>query len=167
MTKMGRKSAEDRGSPILPGAPPPPPPGDLTEPEREIWSQITNTLPSDWISDTNAFLLRQLCRHVSNGDLLAVDISRCREEIAEARQRKAVTSEPKAKARERTQVLALERSLLRLLRAHGYESDHAMRLATKLKITMKSKYFRNDAAAAATARPVLRPWRDWHGGRSQ
>jgi hypothetical protein len=166
MTKMGRKSAEDRSSPILPGAPPPPP-GDLSEPERDIWTRIVGTLPSDWISPSNSFLLTQLCRHTRNGDLLAIDIGRCRAEITDARQRLADADDPKAKARERAQLSAIERSLYRLLRAHGNESDHAMRLATKLKLTMKSRYQRNDAAAAASAKPVLRPWEDWSGFKRQ
>jgi hypothetical protein len=167
MAKVGRKSADDRVSPLLPGAPPPRAPSDLSPSERKIWTRIVSTLPSDWISDTNSFLLRQLCRHVSNGDLLAIDISRCRDDITQARKREAEAADLKARARERAQLLSIERSLHRLLRAHGSESDRAMRLATKLKITMKAKYFRNDAAAAASAKPTLRPWEDWPGGRRQ
>ena len=148
MAKVG-KSAEDCVSPLLPGAPPPRAPSDLSPSERRNWARITATLPSDWITDSNSFLLKQLVRHVGHADWLAIDVSRCREDLAEARQRVASTTgeEPagrKAQARERATLASLERLLHRLLRAVGSETDRAARLATKLKITQQAKYFRSD-----------------------
>src|SRR4051794_18011492 len=99
MAKTGRKSAEDRGSPLLPGAPPPRPPSDLSPSERKIWTTIVGTLPSDWVTSANSFLLKQLVRHVHNGDWLAIDVSRCRQDLAEARQRVEEAADLKARTR--------------------------------------------------------------------
>jgi hypothetical protein len=154
VTKLGRKSAEDRG-PIIPGAEHrPPPPDDLDPAEQAHWLAITGALPWDWFNSGSAPLLKQLCRHIFNADELAQDIARLRGELAVA--------EPKARPH------AL-RELLRAQRAAGFESDRIVSLSTKLKLTQKSRYARNDAAHAAvrgtaTAPP---PWTDWGPGSSQ
>jgi hypothetical protein len=154
VTKLGRKSAEDLG-PIIPGAERrPPPPDDLDPAERAHWIAITGALPADWFNGGSAPLLKQLCRHIHNANELAKDIAQLRGELAVA--------EPKARP-------SALRELLRVQRSHGFESDRIVSLSTKLKLTLKSRYGRNDAAYAgvkgtATSPP---PWTDWGPGSSQ
>jgi hypothetical protein len=151
-TKLGRKSAADL-APIIPGAERrPPPPDDLQPEERAHWTAISGALPSDWFHGGSWPLLKQLCRHIHNADELAKDIARLRGELA--------TGEPKARPSPR---------LRQTLRAHGFETDRIISLSTKLKLTQKSRYARNDAAYAGAkgvaASPA--PWDDWGSGRSQ
>ncbi len=143
-TKLGRKSAEDLG-PIIPGAERrPPPPDDLDPAEQAHWVAITRALPADWFATGSAPLLKQLCRHIHSADLLAADISRLR-------------AEPEVD----TKVLYCT------LRMHASESDHIVSLSTKLKLTQKSRYGRNDAAYAGAkgAASSPDPWTDWGSGR--
>src|SRR4051812_7691912 len=97
----GRKSAEALANPLVPGTWPDPPP-ELEPAEVVIWNRVVRALPQDWINPANSPLMKQYVRHVANTDLLALDVSRCREEIAEAHQREAdAASDAKAVARAR------------------------------------------------------------------
>jgi hypothetical protein len=157
----GRKSADSQANPLVPGTWPDPPP-ELEPTEAAIWNRVVRALPQDWINPANSPLMKQFVRHVANTDLLALDVSRCREEIAGVREREAdATGDAKAVTRARTDRAALERALHRLMRMVGAETDRATRLATKLKITLQSRYSRSDGAAAATRRPISQPWNDW------
>jgi hypothetical protein len=157
----GRKSPEALANPLVPGTWPDPPP-ELEPTEAVIWNRVVRALPQDWINPANSPLMKQYVRHVANTDLLAGDISICRQEIAEARRREAdATGDAKAVTRARTDRAALERGLHRLMRMVGAETDRATRLGTKLKLTLQSRYSRSDGAAAATRRPISQPWNDW------
>jgi hypothetical protein len=124
-------------------------------------------LPCDWISSSNAPLLKNLCRHIHSSDLLAADIVRRREEVEQARRLESEATDLKAKGRVRYTRLQLEKSLRSLLTMHGYQSDRVVRLSTKLRLTMQSRYRRADAAATATAKSTSRPWTDWGSGRQK
>jgi hypothetical protein len=166
MAGRGRKSADALATPILPGerfAPP----GDLDPAEAAIWTRIVDGLPADWFSSSNAPLLKNLCRHIRSADLIAQDIAQCREDVAQARAREAVTSEPKARGHEQRLRLQLERALRSLLSMHGFQSDRVVRLSTKLRLSKLAQYQRADAAAAAPKSDRPRPWEDWPGGRRQ
>jgi hypothetical protein len=153
--KMGRKGVADLG-PIIPGAETrPQPPDDLEPAEQATWAAITGALPADWFNGGSWPLLKQLVRHIHNSDELMKDVALLRGELAAA--------EPKA----RSSVL---RQMLRMLRAHGFESDHIASLSTKLRLTKMSRYARADAAhTGARGAPAdeIPPWRDWGSGRSQ
>jgi hypothetical protein len=152
VTKLGRKSAEDLG-PIIPGVERrPPPPDDLDPAEQAHWAAITGALPWDWFNGGSWPLLKQLCRHINNADELVQDIACLRRELAAA--------EPKARP-------GVLRQVLRMQRAHGFETDRIVSLSTKLKLTKMSRYARSDAAyAGAKDTPAgIEPWNDWKGGR--
>jgi hypothetical protein len=85
-------------------------------------------------------------------------MSSCRT-IARLRGELAV-AEPKARP-------GVLRQMLRMQRAHGFETDRIVSLSTKLKLTKASRYARNDAAyAGAKGVPGKpEPWNDWKGGR--
>jgi hypothetical protein len=146
VTKLGRKSAEDLG-PIIPGVEHrPPPPDDLQPEEQAHWVAITGALPADWFNGGSWPLLKQLCRHIHNSDLLAADIAQLR-------------AEPEVDTK----------ALRQALRMHAAESDRIVSLSTKLKLTQKSRYARNDAAYAGArgAASSPDPWTDWGSGSSQ
>jgi len=96
-----------------------------------IWRRVVESLPSDWFGGANAALLKAYCRHARHCDLLAIDMSQRRDEIAEARRLESEASEPKAVERARTLRTQIERVLHRTMRLHGSESERLMRLATK------------------------------------
>jgi hypothetical protein len=154
VTKLGRKSAEDLG-PIIPGSETrPPPPDDLDPAEQATWAAITGALPADWFNGGSWPLLKQLCRHIHNADELAQDVAQLRRELA--------AGEPKARS-------SALREMLRMQRSHGFETDRIVSLSTKLKLTLKSRYGRNDAAYAGAkgAATSPDPWTDWGPGSSQ
>jgi hypothetical protein len=159
MAGRGRKSAEALGAPYFPGARFAAP-VDLDPAERAIWNRIVDGLPGDWFSSSNEPLLKNLCRHIRNSDLLAIDIGRYRQDVEQARQREAAASEPKAIAREQRLRMQLETLLRRTLVSHGYQSDRVVRLSTKLRLSKMAQYQRADAAAAAP-KSDNRPWEDW------
>jgi hypothetical protein len=149
MAKLGRKSSAELLGPIMPGVETrPPPPDDLLPAEQAHWIAIVAALPPDWFNGGSAPLLKQLCRHIHNADLLAQDIAQERGALA--------AGEPKARS-----------ALLRALRCHGYESDRIISLSTKLRLTKLSRYARADAAHAAArdAGSSPPPWTDWGNGR--
>jgi hypothetical protein len=113
---------------------------DLQPEEQAHWIAIAAALPPDWFNGGSAPLLKQLCRHIHNADLLAKDIAQERRALA--------AGEPKARS-----------ALLRALRCHGFETDRIISLSTKLRLTKLSRYRRADAAYAAardgSAHPAL------------
>jgi hypothetical protein len=151
VTKLGRKGVADLG-PIIPGVETRLPP--LQPEERTHWLAITGALPADWFNGGSWPLLKQLCRHINNADELAQDIAHLRGELAVA--------EPKARP-------GVLRQMLRMQRAHGFETDRIVSLSTKLKLTLKSRYGRNDAAYAGAKGTATSPdpWTDWGSGSSQ
>ena len=142
MANPGPKSANDLLGPIIPGARPQPP-ADLSPEEQAHWVAIVGALPSDWFNGGNLPLLKQLCRHAGNADLLAADIVRLRQD-------------PNGDAGE----------LRQTLRMHGFETDRMASLSTKLRLTKLSRYARADAAyAGAQGGQYPKPWLDWPGGK--
>src|SRR5262245_43673246 len=92
-----------------------PAPRALSPEHAANWDQIIAALPQGWITDASSPLLKELARHIDQGDRLSRDIERARSELA------ALASEPaadakaeKAKATRYRRTQALLFSLIRL-----------------------------------------------------
>jgi hypothetical protein len=72
MRKRGRKSAAELSivAVAIDGYRPKPP-GDLRDPEVQIWQAIVSSLPGGWFTRANEPLLTAYCRHVATSDRLA------------------------------------------------------------------------------------------------
>jgi hypothetical protein len=128
--------------PLIPGQRPAAP-AELSGPQQAQWDSIVARLPAGWITDENAPLLKELCRHISFADDLAHDIEHQR-----------ASEKPN------------QRTLLALLRAHGHQTQRLASLATKLRLTQFSRYTRDAEGAAIGARNAGKhPWDDWGNGR--
>lgn len=162
--KQGRWAAQDQRA-IAPEAmlPPPEPPSELEAPEQAIWRTITAKLPGDWFAPETVPMLKELCRHVRHADDLALDLAATRAGIAAVREDQTLT------IIERMATIAeASKTMERLLRAHGYQSERIGNLGTKLRLTNQAKI--GAASAARKARDETqpagpRPWQDW-GDRS-
>jgi hypothetical protein len=166
--KQGRWSAEDQRR-VAPEStqPPPEPPPELEPVEADIWRSITAKLPGDWFAPETVPMLKELCRHIRHANDLAVDLSLARYAI------QALRDDPKAGAAgipytlaERLAMISeASKSMERLLRTHGYQSERIGNLATKLRLTNQAKV--PAASAARKARdemktdPAKQPWNDW------
>jgi hypothetical protein len=51
--------------------PPPKPPADLTDPQQEVWRDLTESMPPDWFPKCTHALLAQLCRHICEAKFIA------------------------------------------------------------------------------------------------
>ncbi len=160
--KQGKWSAEDQRG-VAPEArlPPPEPPAELEPPERVIWRAITSKLPGDWFAPETVPMLQELCRHIRHANDLALDLAAARAGL------KALQDGDGAllTIAERMALMGEgSKTMERLLRAHGYQSERIGNLATKLRLTNQAKV--PAASAARKARderePVgLQPWEDW------
>jgi hypothetical protein len=135
-----------------------PAPKDLEPGAAAYWEAIVVRLPVDWFSSETIPLLKAYCRHSNYADQFAHDITVQREQIALL----------EAGVKNRTIAKRLSRSvehLVALHRAHGYESDRAVSIATKLRLTIQSKYVPEKAASKARSNTLANappPWRDWN-----
>jgi hypothetical protein len=130
-------------APLIPGQKMPAPSG-LSAPQQAQWEAIVARLPTGWITNENAPLLKELCRHVSFAEELAHDIGAARAAGVASKELRA------------------------LLRAHGYQTTRVASLSGKLRLTQLSRYTRDAEGAAIAARsaPTARkPWTDWGDGR--
>jgi hypothetical protein len=158
MVKMGPKTqAEYRAeSARIPGAREPAP-KDLEPEAAVLWEAIVIRLPADWFTSETRPLLKAYCRHASFADQFACDIVELRAAITAlendiAHGRSGVRKLPK-----------LREQLYALHKMHGYESDHAVTVATKLRLTNQSRFVPDKAGSKA--RSALAngppPWHDW------
>lgn len=124
-----------------------------------MWRSITGKLPSDWFAPETIPMLKELCRHIRHADDLAVDLSITRTAIAEVRASETLTIPERLAA-----VAEGSKTMERLLRAHGYQSERIGNLGTKLRLTNQAKVVAGSAAKKARdGRPAEgpRPWQDW------
>lgn len=145
--------------------PPPDPPPELEEPEAAIWRSITAKLPGDWFAPETVPMLKELCRHVRHADDLAIDLAACRAGIAAVRDDKTLTLPERLAA-----IGEASKTMERLLRAHGYQSERIGNLGTKLRLTNQAKVPASAAARKArdeTKPAGARPWEDWGAGQSR
>lgn len=158
--KQGKWSAEDQRA-VAPDSkvPPPEPPPELEPPEADIWRAITSKLPGDWFAPEVAVVLKELCRHSRHANDLAVDLATTRQGIA------AVRDDPSLSLTERLAAVGeASKTMERLLRAHGYQSERITNIATKLRLTNQAKIPAGSAARRARdAMPgeEVKLWDDW------
>jgi hypothetical protein len=163
MVKSGPKTAaEYRAEGVrIPGSREPAP-KDLEPAAAVFWESIVIRLPEDWFTSETVPLLKAYCRHSAYADRFAQDIAAQRELIA------ALEAGPKNRATAK-QLVRSHEHLVALHRAHGYETDRAVSVATKLRLTIQSKYIPETAASKARSSIVSGPppWHDWgrHTGK--
>lgn len=166
--KQGKWSAEDQRR-VAPAAllPPPDPPPELEEPEQAIWRSITSKLPGDWFAPETIPMLKELCRHVRHADDLALELAATRAGIAAVRaDTEGEKGIPFTMAEKLAMIGEASKTMERLLRAHGYQSERIGNLGTKLRLTNQAKVPAGSAARKARdeMKPTgVRPWDDWGG----
>jgi hypothetical protein len=160
--KQGKWPAEDQRAvaPESKLAPPEPP----EPPEADIWRSITGQLPGDWFAPEVTPMLKELCRHIRHADDLALDLAATRAGIA------AVREDPSLSLTERMAAIGeASKTMERLLRSHGYQSERIGNLGTKLRLTNQAKVPAGSAARKARDEmpgdESLKPWRDWGASR--
>lgn len=162
--KKGRWSAEDQRA-VAPEArlPPPEPPPELEPIEADIWRSITVKLPGDWFAPETVPMLKELCRHIRHADDLARDLAAARAGIASLQGEDVTKGIPYTLAERLMMMGEASKTMERLLRAHGYQSERIGNLATKLRLTNQSKVVIGSAAKKARDRVPEgpRPWQDW------
>jgi hypothetical protein len=143
MRKRGRKSAAELSivAVAIDGYRPKPP-GDLRDPEVQIWQAIVSSLPGGWFTRANEPLLTAYCRHVATSDRLA--------QLVEA----AAAS----------QGIDYLRRWDKLLSMRERESKAALSLARAMRLTQQSQMHpRTAGRAIADSGPKLwdrKPWDD-------
>jgi hypothetical protein len=157
MAKSGPKTSQERATAnaIIPGARIPAP-DDLEPAAKVLWDAIVLRLPADWFTSENVPLLKIYVRHAVYADRFAKDITAQREIIA--------ALEASARTKRHFALLALANGhLVALHRAHGFESDRMVAVATKLRLTNQSRYVKETAASKARSSipSSLPPWHDW------
>jgi hypothetical protein len=158
MAKSGRRTAEEyRAEGVrIPGAREPAPP-DLEPAAAGIWDSIVIRLPEDFFTSETVPILKAYCRHSAFADHIAA-------EIAERRAMIEALEAAVRDGRSGTRKLPkLRESLYALHKHHGYETDHAMSCATRLRLTNQSRFVPERAASKAgkTQSVGLPPWHDW------
>lgn len=158
MVKSGPKTyAEHRAESVLiPGAREPPP-LDLEPDEKVIWEGIVMRLPADWFTTESRPILKAYCRHANYADQFSQQIRATRAAIV-AIEQSATRGKTGLK-----KLPKLREMLHSLHKMHGYETDHAIMCATKLRLTNQSRYVPDKAASKARSAPSSAPppWHDW------
>jgi hypothetical protein len=158
MVKSGPKTqAEYQAEGVLiPGAREPAP-SDMEPGAKVLWEAIVMRLPADWFTSETRPLLKAYCRHANFADHFAQEITATRVAI-EAIERSVSRGRPGAK-----KLPKLREQLHSLHKMHGYETDHAVTCATKLRLTNQSRYVPDKAASKARSALASGPppWHDW------
>jgi hypothetical protein len=131
---MPKKSAADLT--IIPATPRDnrlPTPTDLSETERALWASIVNAKPADWFDADSAPVLKEYVRAASACDLLAGVVARA-----------LASGDVKA--------------MRQALNVRDQESRRCAILATKLRLTIQSRYSPKSAATATRKAGAPRPW---------
>jgi hypothetical protein len=133
MVQRGRKSAELRLLPKIPGQQRPEPP-DLPPAESEIWRAVIGAMPAGWFGPECQPLLRCYCSLLATCDVLAARV---------------------VAAREETNWKLVDR----LTKIHERQTKCATDLAGKLRLTPRSKTSVEMAAnMRQVPQPGSRPW---------
>jgi phage terminase small subunit len=111
----------------------PQPPESLTVEEKVIWMEIVEALRADWFRGASTFLLELYCRMIAETRQLATCIAQ---------------QEP------------CSEHWLKLVSVQRTVSMSAAALATKLRLTPRSQFDRNQPKLDAGSGPDLRPWED-------
>jgi len=116
----------------------PPPPEDLTEAQKRLWRDVTETEPAGWFdSAARQHLLRLFVEHATfRADLQGLINRVPIERIAEP---------------------DTEQGVERMLRARDRETKMLTSLAPRMRLTNQSRYTPNAAGAAAKHDPGTRP----------
>jgi hypothetical protein len=137
-----------------------PAPKDLEPGAAALWNSIVVRLPADWFTSETIPLLKAYCRHSCFADNFAAQIVALRAELAE------LTEHGPSDEEDVDSVKLLVRKteeLHNVHRMHGYETEHAFKAATKLRLTNQSRFV--PEKAASKARSALAsgppPWHDW------
>jgi hypothetical protein len=165
--KSGPKThAEYRADsvPHIPGARAPVP-ADLASTAALIWEAIVQRLPADFFTVETLPLLKAYCRHSQYADQYAADISKVRQWLAqlESGDHDLVPGDDEEEADVVARALAQATEHLHTLsKLHGFETDHAATVATKLRITNQSRFVPDKAGSKSRSAPAnLPPWVDW------
>jgi hypothetical protein len=190
MKKGGRRSyAEQRiNAAVVPGVREPAP-ADLEPEAVALWNGIVLRLPAEFFTIETLPLLKAYCRHAIYADQFAAQITALQGAIARVAagedvgvdgvdedvtglDEKGAISDQDAPhpVRQRARRLAKMRQALHALhKMHGTETDHAVSVATKLRITNQSRFVTERAGTQARAgnRVGLPPWADWGDAADQ
>jgi hypothetical protein len=132
LRQRGRKSASRLASiPDLMRRPPPP--ENMTVTEKIVWTELVEALRADWFSGGSTLLLELYCRQIATTRQLADCIQR--EEACSDRW---------------IELVKLQRVIVM----------SAAFLATKLGLTPRSQWDRNQKKLDAASGPDARPWED-------
>lgn len=130
---MARRSVAAQTTVPIPKLPAlPPAPDGLSEPERRLWVKVVESKPVDWFGGDSLPLLTEYIRAACMCDDLAREIAG------------ALRGDP--------------RTLKRLLSMRDTEARRAGILATKLRLTLQSRYGPRKAAAEDGKANGRRPW---------
>ena len=165
MPSPGRKSAVQlqTNAAAIPGARAPVPP-DLEPEAAELWVEIVNRLPADWVVSENKVLLREYCRHAYYANGFAKQIEAVNAELTALHVGSGKVAKGSRQERDRLKAIAVGTDYLNdLYKQHGFQTDRLVQLATKMRFTQQSRYFKDQAAVRSrTAAPIgPRPWQDW------
>lgn len=111
-------------------------PTELSESERALWAEITESKPSDWFGADSAPLLKEYVRAVVLCDVLDEKVKRAMG---------AETETPVG-------------DIKLLLDMRDKEAKRATSLATKLRLTQQSRYTPQAANTANSRASGKRPW---------
>lgn len=164
MIKSGYKSQNElRAENVLIPGYREPAPDDLEPGAKVLWEEIVTRLPADWFTSETRPLLKGYCRHANFADQFARDITTTRITIEAI---EASISRGRAGIKKLPKLRELLHSLHKM---HGYETEHAISCATKLRLTNQSRYEKDTAASkarnATPAKPP--PWHSWNGDEHQ
>jgi hypothetical protein len=122
----------------------------LTAEERQIWTDITASMPWDWFTADVQPLLVQLCRHVSYARLLASEVDELRKRLREV-------------VRESDEAGKWRSEVSKAMRAHAVQSERISQLATKLRMTNQSRYQARggEQNRRTVSGAVEKPWEVW------
>jgi hypothetical protein len=134
-----------------------PAPKDLEPAAVVFWESIIIRLPVDWFTSETVPLLKAYCRHSAYADQFAHDIAMQREMVRALET--GVQNRNTAK-----QLVKASGHLISLHHMHGYETERAASIATKLRLTIQAKYIPEKAASRARASVPsgAPPWHDWN-----
>ena len=112
----------------------PSPPKEFTKEQAKEWDAIVNRLPVDWFPEESWPILKCLCRHIVNADVLAEQINNLPKDLEQTKVRKE------------------------LLSMHEKESRVIQSCSTKLRLTTQSRIQPVSASRQADGVKSKKPW---------
>jgi hypothetical protein len=133
LRQRGRKSAASRLASVTDVLRRPQPPESLTVAEKVVWMELVEAVRGDWFAGGSVFLLELYCRLIAETRQIAHCIQR--EEVCGPRW---------------IALVSLQRAI----------AMSAAALATKLRLTPRSQFDRNQPKLDPASGLDLRPWED-------